>query len=145
MLNIRVDRIGEHIKALKRDLRAKLPDLKKVMAEVEDFTRREVDEIASARAAGRNIVPVLDFKDVETGNVSDATKNEVRRRGVAVVRGVYPNSQAVAWNDEVGEYLAMNRYTDRPPPQAKDEYFSKLKSGKPQIFGIYWSKPQMMA
>ena len=59
MLNIRVDKIGEHIKALKRDLRAKLPDLKKVMAEVEDFTKREVDEIAKARAAGRNLVPVI--------------------------------------------------------------------------------------
>ncbi|HSK38999.1 MAG TPA: YbiU family protein, partial [Arenibaculum sp.] len=26
-----------------------------------------------------------------------------------------------------------------------DQYFSGLKSGRPQIFGIYWSKPQMQA
>jgi len=32
MLNIRVDRIGEDIKATKRALRAKLPDLKKIIA-----------------------------------------------------------------------------------------------------------------
>jgi hypothetical protein len=145
MLNIRADRIGEHIKALKQELRAKLPDLKKIMAEVEGFTRREVDEIATARAAGRTLVPEIDFKDIEAGKVSEATKDALRRRGVAVVRGVYPKAQAEAWNADLGEYLAKNRYADRPPPQAKDEYFSALKAGKPQIFGIYWSKPQMMA
>jgi len=26
-----------------------------------------------------------------------------------------------------------------------DKYFSALKAGKPQIFNIYWSKPQLMA
>jgi len=145
MLNIRVDKIGEHIKALKQELRAKLPDRKKVMAEVEDEIRREVDEIAAVRAKGGNVVPVLDFKEVEAGRVSEATKAELRKRGVAVVRGVYPRAQAEAWNAELGEYLAKNRYTDRPPPKAKDEYFSTLKSDKPQIFGIYWSKPQMQA
>ncbi|HVM82797.1 MAG TPA: YbiU family protein, partial [Candidatus Binatia bacterium] len=74
MLNIRVDKIGEHIKALKQELRAKLPDRKKVMAEVEDEIRREVDEIAAVRAKGGNVVPVLDFKEVEAGRVSEATK-----------------------------------------------------------------------
>ncbi|HVM83552.1 MAG TPA: DUF1479 domain-containing protein, partial [Candidatus Binatia bacterium] len=117
----------------------------KVMAEVEDEIRREVDEIAAVRAKGGNVVPVLDFKEVEAGRVSEATKAELRKRGVAVVRGVYPRAQAEAWNAELGEYLAKNRYTDRPPPKAKDEYFSTLKSDKPQIFGIYWSKPQMQA
>jgi GNAT superfamily N-acetyltransferase len=145
MLNIRVDKIGEHIKALKQDLRAKLPDLKRVMAEVEDEIRREVDEIAAARAAGRSLVPVLDFKDVEAGRISDATKAELRKRGVAVIRGVYPKAQAEDWNGALGDYLARNRYTERPKPAAKDEYFSTLKSDKPQIFGIYWSKPQMQA
>ena len=145
MLNIRVDRIGEHIKALKADLRAKLPDLKKVVAEVEDAMKREVDEIATAREKGGSVVPILDYKDVEAGTISEEIKAEMRRRGVAVVRGVYPRAQAEAWNDEIGDYLQRNRYTERPAPAAKDEYFSTLKSGKPQIFGIYWSKPQMAA
>ena len=145
MLNIRVDRIGEHIKALKQDLRAKLPDLKKVMAEVEGDLKREVDEIVAIRAKGGNPVLEIDFKDVEAGRVSDATKAELKKRGVAVVRGVYPRAQAEAWNEEIGEYLKRNRYTERPAPAALDQYFSKLKSGKPQIFGIYWSKPQMAA
>ena len=26
-----------------------------------------------------------------------------------------------------------------------DQYFSDLQSGKPQIFGLYWSKPQIEA
>lgn len=145
MLNIRVDKIGEHIKATKRAMRAKLPDLKRVMAEVEDDLKREVELIANARAKGNNVVPIIEYRDIIDEKISEATKAELRRRGVAVVRGVYPKAEAVAWNEEIGDYLKRNRYTDRPAPAAKDEYFSKLKSGKPQIFGIYWSKPQMAA
>src|SRR5690349_16011016 len=146
MLNIRVDRIGEDIKATKRAMRAKLPDLKKIMAEVEDDLKREVEVVANARAKGNNTLPIIEYQDIVDEKVSAATKTELRRRGVAVVRGVYPKAEAEAWNDELGAYLEKNRYTERrPAPKVKDEYFSKLKSDKPQIFGIYWSKPQMQA
>ena len=33
----------------------------------------------------------------------------------------------------------------QPADPSLDKYFSKLESGRPQIFGIYWSKPQMEA
>ena len=146
MLNIRIDNIGESIKTTKRALRAKLPDLKKIMAEVEDDLKREVEIVANARARGNNTVPIIEYQDIVDEKVTEATKAELRRRGVAVVRGVYPKAEAEAWNDELGAYLAKNRYTERrPAPKVKDEYFSKLKSDKPQIFGIYWSKPQMQA
>src|SRR6185369_1735904 len=146
MLNIRIDNIGESIKTAKRAMRAKLPDLKKIMAEVEDDLKREVEIVANARARGNNTVPIIEYQDIVDEKVTEATKAELRRRGVAVVRGVYPKAEAEAWNDELGAYLAKNRYTERrPAPKVKDEYFSKLKSDKPQIFGIYWSKPQMLA
>jgi hypothetical protein len=144
-MSIRAENIGETVKATKRALRAKLPDLRKTMGEVEDFLRREVDAIVKTRDAGRSVVPEIAYQDIEAGRVSEATKDDLRRRGVAVVRGVYPRTQAEDWNGEIGDYLQRNRYADRPPPAAKDEYFSKLKSGRPQIFGIYWSKPQMAA
>jgi hypothetical protein len=60
-------------------------------------------------------VPILEYQDIVDEKVSEATKAELRRRGVAVVRGVYPKAEAAAWNDELGAYLEKNRYTDRKP------------------------------
>ena len=60
MLNIRLDKIGEDIKVAKRAMRAKLPDLKRIMAEVEDDLKREVDVIANARAKGSGVIPTGD-------------------------------------------------------------------------------------
>jgi len=54
MLNVRIDNIGESIKTTKRALRGKLPDLKRVMAEVEEELKREVEVIATARAKGKH-------------------------------------------------------------------------------------------
>jgi hypothetical protein len=119
MLNIRVDRIGEHIKATKQVMRARLPDLNRVMAEVEDDLKREVEIIANARAKGGTVVPIIEYQDIVDEKVPEATKAELRRRGVAVVRGVYPKAEAVAWNEEIGEYLNRNRYTDCPAPASR--------------------------
>jgi hypothetical protein len=83
---------------------------------------------------------------IRDGKVSDATKADIRRRGAAVVRNVFPRTQAEAWNQQIGDYLARNDYLNKAATRdAGDRYFTSLKSGRPQIFGIYWSKPQMEA
>ena len=47
---------------------------------------------------------------------------------------------------KLGEYLETNRYEEREvEKRSLDKYFSALKAGKPQIFNVYWSKPQVMA
>jgi hypothetical protein len=62
------------------------------------------------------------------------------------VRGVYPRSRAEAWNDELGRYIEENDYLAKAEKKrGLDQYFSQLDAAKPQIFGIYWSKPQVMA
>src|SRR3954468_12559425 len=108
MLNIRLDKLGEDIKDAKQAMRAKLPDLKRVMAEVEEDLKREVEVIANAKAKGGNVVPIIEYRDIVDEKVSEATKAELRRRGVAVVRGVYPRAEAEAWNEEIGDYLKRN-------------------------------------
>ena len=106
----------------------------------------EVDDIASRRARGESIIPELDFSLIREGKVSDATKAEIRRRGAVVVRNVFPRAQAESWNQQIGDYLARNDYLNKAATRdAGDRYFTSLKSGRPQIFGIYWSKPQMEA
>lgn len=133
------------IRATKRELRARLPDAKRIFTEVEEAMRREAGSIAEARARGEDVIPSIDYQAIRAGRISDAQKAEIRRRGAAVVRGVYSRRQAEEWNGAIGEYLAHNRYAERPADPSLDKYFSGLQSGRPQIFGIYWSKPQMQA
>jgi hypothetical protein len=133
------------IRTAKGELRARLPDVKRVFHEVEEHVRREVDDVVAARARGLPVVPELDFAAIQAGAVPEAATRDVRRRGATVVRGVFPREQAASWNDAIGEYLSRNRYHERPAEAALDGYFSALESGRPQIFGIYWSKPQVEA
>ena len=97
-------------------------------------------------AAGRPVVPRSTTATSSDGNVSDATRAAIRETGCAVVRGVFPAAVASGWFDEVGEYLDDNRYEEREvEKRSLDKYFSALKAGKPQIFNVYWSKPQVLA
>jgi hypothetical protein len=70
----------------------------------------------------------------------------VRRRGCAVLRGVVDPAQVAQWNDELGRYIEAVDYLGQMESKAGlDKYFSALASGAPQIFSLYWSKPQMQA
>lgn len=133
------------IRATKQSVRAQIPDLQRTFTLVEELMRREVDEILEARAPRRTLVPSIDFEAVSRSGVPEAAVLEIRRRGVAIVRRVFSREQATAWNEAIGEYLAHNRYQERPADASLDPYFSTLDSGRPQIFGIYWSKPQVEA
>jgi hypothetical protein len=144
-MSLVVNDLPAAIRATKRELKTQIPEVKKVFAEVEDHIRREVDDIVGTRERGDPVIPSIGYAALQAGTVSEATKEDVRRRGAVVVRGVFRREQATAWNDAIGEYLARNRYHEQPADPSLDKYFSKLKSGRPQIFGIYWSKPQMQA
>lgn len=144
-MSLIVDDVPKAIRDAKRQLRGQLPELDRIFAEVEDEMRREADGIAAARERGGPVIPELAYRQIRDGTVPESLKAEIRRRGAVVVRQVYSREQASAWNEAIGEYLARNRYAERPADPSLDKYFSTLKSGRPQIFGIYWSKPQMEA
>jgi hypothetical protein len=145
-MSIDVTKLPELIQAKKRQARLQIGDVERVLAEVENDLRTEVEGIAASRGRGESIIPELDYRLVREGKVPDAVKAKIRRRGAAVVRNVFPRSQAEAWNDSIGDYLARNDYVNKAATRdAGDRYFTSLKSSRPQIFGIYWSKPQMAA
>jgi hypothetical protein len=67
------------------------------------------------------------------------------KRGV-VIRGVYDRDQAASWNEAIGRYIEENDYLTRAREKmGLDQYFSAPASGRPQIYGLYWSQPQMAA
>ena len=145
-MSVDVSKLSELIRDKKRRARSKIGDIDKVLNEIEADLAAEVEDIASRRAKGQGIIPEIDFSLIRDARVSDATKAEIRRRGAVVVRNVFSRAQAEAWNQQIGDYLARNDYLAKAATRdAGDRYFTSLKSSRPQIFGIYWSKPQMEA
>ncbi len=133
------------ITATKRKLRS-LADTKVAFATVRDAMLREVEDIRAAQSAGRQVVPEISYAAIREDGVDDAVRQEIKRRGCVVVRGVLDRAQAEEWNDEIGQYVDRNNYFERAKEKAGiDKYFSALDAGRPQIFGLYWSKPQIMA
>lgn len=118
----------------------------KAFASVTDAMRREAETVASAFDAGKSVVPEIDYASIDKGLVSKQAIDQIRQRGCVVIRGVYPETQANEWNQEMGEYLSANNYHNKAKEKAHlDNYFGDLADAEPQIFGVYWSKPQVMA
>jgi hypothetical protein len=136
----------EQIAAFKRSLAPLRHTLERAFVEVKDHVSRAAETIRETIAAGRPVIPELDYRDIRDGSVSDATRERIRAAGCAVIRRVFPVAVASGWFDELGEYLEVNRYEEREvDKRSLDKYFSALKAGKPQIFNVYWSKPQVHA
>ncbi len=138
--------VADQIVAFKRSMAPLRGALKRAFGEVKDQVGRAADAIRKDAAAGRPVVPEVDYRDIRGGSVSEGMRQAIRRTGCAVVRGVFPASVASDWFAELGEYLEINDYEKREAEKrGLDQYFSALQAGKPQIFNVYWSRLQVMA
>jgi len=138
--------VTAEVVAFKRAMAPRRAALKQAYDDVKDHVSRAAEKIRADAAAGREVVPEVDYAAIRDGRVSEETRARIRRTGTAVIRGVFPASVASDWFAEVGAYLEQNRYEEREiEKRSLDKYFSALKAGKPQIFNVYWSKPQVMA
>lgn len=137
--------LASYIRDTKRHLRS-LQDVAAAFDDVGAAIRQEVETIRENAARGRQTIPEVRYADIEASNVPSDTVEAIRRTGTAIVRGVFSRNQAEAWNAELGDYIAENDYLTKQKEKAgMDKYFSQLKAGAPQIYGLYWSKPQVMA
>ena len=137
--------IREYIVRTKKELRDRM-DVAAAFASVRDAMRREVDTVREAVDRGESIIPELNYRDIHNGAVTEETRARIRERGCVVIRGVFERQRAIEWNEEIGAYLDRNNYLERlKEKEGLDNYFGELKSGKPQIYGIYWSRPQVEA
>ncbi len=139
------DKIRAYIQQTKKQLRSQ-QDVTAAFSIIQEQTRRDVEEIRELAERGRAVIPQVSYHNVASGNVSQGLREEIRSRGAVIVRGVFPRQQVEDWNAELGAYIAQNDYLKKAEEKAGlDKYFSALQSGRPQIFGLYWSKPQVMA
>lgn len=133
------------VRASQQRLRAEVPDLAGRFARLSEALNDEVSAIRSEMLSG-HAVPEIAYADIAAGRVSPADTARILRRGCAVIRGVFDPAQIAEWNDEVVRYIDEVGYLLRMKDKAGlDKYFSALAAGRPQIFSLYWSKPQMQA
>ncbi|KAF2156557.1 DUF1479-domain-containing protein [Myriangium duriaei CBS 260.36] len=93
-----------------------------------DQLRTETETIAKL---GSNIVPQINFTDL--ANPSASFNHEYRKRGVAVVRGVLPENDALDLKADIRRYVAANPHTKAFP------------ADNPQVYELYWSPSQIRA
>ncbi|BDU38592.1 YbiU family protein [Vibrio nigripulchritudo] len=141
-MTLSMDNMSNQIKQLKQQLKHDLPDYQKAYTAVSEALEKEVERIQEEEKKGHS-VPVYSFQEVERG-FSDQQRQKIQQAGCVVIRGTLPKEEAVQHNQELERYIIDNGYYDHTP-KVEDNYFSQLKSDKPQIFGLYWSKAQIWA
>jgi hypothetical protein len=70
------------------------------------------DEIPFIVEQGSKVIPEINFKDID--NAPEDFSSRLRERGVAVVRGVVSEQEALQWKEDLREYIRQN-------PQTKGE------------------------
>ena len=145
MTSLQIDDLPSAVRQAKRELRARLPNYAAIFREVEADIVRQAKTIGAERARGVESIPELPYADIAAGRVQSSAIDAIRERGACVIRQVFTRDQATQWDRDIGEYVERNDLDNRLLHRAEDKYFGELKSSKPQIYGVYWSKPQVEA
>ncbi|KAF4436996.1 hypothetical protein F53441_13136 [Fusarium austroafricanum] len=85
------------------------------------------------RQKGSGVIPQVQMKELQNAAQDGALRDEIRKRGVVVVRGVIEEGEARAFKDEVEDYVRKNPSTRAFPPH------------DPQVYELYWSPSQLKA
>ncbi|KAI1170604.1 DUF1479 domain protein [Nemania sp. FL0916] len=80
---------------------------------------------------GSNVIPSLEFANLKDDLAR--LRPEIKKRGVAVIRGVIPEDEARGYKSEIEDYVKLNPSTKAFP------------QGNPQVYELYWSRPQLRA
>ncbi|KFC01013.1 hypothetical protein GTGU_03530 [Trabulsiella guamensis ATCC 49490] len=132
------------IRLMKKALREQIGDVQRAFAAVSARIEARVAEIDALKAQGDPVWPVIDFRRLAAGEVSDVEREAIRRRGCAVIKGHFPREQALGWDRSMLEYLDRNHF-DEQYKGPGDTFFGSLEASRPEIFPIYWSQAQMQA
>ena len=139
---IDIKNIEQLINEEKKILRSKSKNYKENFSKIENFIEKEIVQIENSKKSAKNIIPEINFKDL-SDNLSEF-KNELKKRGCVIIRDVFDDTLMHQMNKDLESYIEENNYYEDQKKKADiDKYFSDLQSGKPQIFGLYWSKTQV--
>src|SRR4051794_6753121 len=118
--------------AIRARIEASGRTVEEVWALVTEQLTERVEEIEAAKRRGETIWPVIDYADIAAGTVSPEQLAHLRRRGCLVVRGHFERDQALAWDQEVVDYVEGNHFFEhyRGPG---DDFFGSVGS-RPEIY-----------
>ena len=127
-------------------LKSKLKDYSKIekldFNKIEKYIKSEKEEISKLKASKKSIIPEISFNQINQRNTKFV--ESIKKRGCVIVRDVFENLTIERLNNDLEKYIEENNYyDDQKKKSGLDKYFSDLKSSKPQIMGLYWSKAQM--
>ena len=126
----------------KANLRAKSKDFIKNFEKIENYIKKEVEEIKNLKNLKKSVIPEINFQDLNNQNHEIIKK--IEKRGCVIIREVFDQKIANEWNTSLEEYINKNNFfEDQKKKEGLDKYFSELKSNNPQICALYWSKPQI--
>ncbi|MEZ8144462.1 hypothetical protein A1OO_11760 [Enterovibrio norvegicus FF-33] len=135
--------LPQQIREFKRELKAQCPDYKRRFDDISKAMETEVERIKREESEG-SAIPQFAFSDIAENGFNDEQRKRVHQAGCCIIRNTLPADEVTAHNDALSRYIIENGYYEHVPT-VEDNYFSQLKSDKPQIFGIYWSAAQIWA
>ena len=130
------------IEKLKSKLKDYSKDYKENFNKIEKYIKSEIEEISKLKASKKSIIPEISFNQINHRNTQIV--ESIKKRGCVIIRDVFENLTIERLNNDLEKYIEENNYyDDQKKKSGLDKYFSDLKSSKPQIMGLYWSKAQM--
>ena len=139
---IKIEEVDNRIIESKKKLKSLSNDYKNNFLNIKNYIEKEVIEVENLLNKKLSVIPEINFNELNQNILY--LKNEIQKRGCVIIRDVFDDDRIVKWNEEILKYIENNNYfEDQKKKDGMDQYFSNLSSGKPQIFGLYWSKPQI--
>ena len=146
MSDTMTDEFRNSIRKMKAGLKGAGVDIAAAFAKIDVLVEAQIRQIEAERDAGISPVPECDFADIAAGVVTDEITGKIKQRGAVILRNTFDRDRVESWNDSLMEYVARNDYFEKQKSKGgMDQYFANLASSRPQIFGLYWSPPQMEA
>ena len=136
------DDFSRQIKLSKKILRNKSRDFVLNFKNIEEYIKKEIREIEKLKNLSKSVIPEISYNELELDN--GRIIENIHKRGCVIIRDVFEDTRIKKLNNELEAYIEENGYyNDQKQKADLDKYFSDLKSAKPQIFGLYWSKTQI--
>jgi len=130
------------IEKVKQELRNLSKNYKENFSKIEKFIEIEIQEILNLKKNGKSIIPEISIDEIDQNKTK--VIEDIKKRGCVIIRDVFEDKFIENLNHQLEKYIDENNYYEDHKKKADlDKYFSDLKSGKPQIYGLYWSKAQV--
>ena len=144
MNTIDLKKIENKIIKSKQYLQSLSTNIEKDFFNIESYIKQEIQEIDNLIKQNKKVIPEIHYQEIVNNNINNNIKNLIKKRGCIIIRGVFDKKITENWNTQLTRYIDENNYFEhQKQKEGMNKYFSDLKQGAPQIFGLYWSKPQV--